>query len=106
MIDSGTGVYQLVNSSTVLVELQSNSLGISAAFATLSAFGEEPGSIAIWQSVTGTLTVTVDGEGFYHISTSEPAVFAGEAEVVTPGMLEVPAQVIVTMNDLFGAQMF
>ena len=105
LIDNGSGVYQLVNSSNALNALQSNSPGTSAAYSTLSAFGEEPGSVAIWHSVTGTLTVSLDSEGFYHISTTEPIVFDGDVDV-SNGVLEVPAQVSVSINNLFGFQMF
>jgi len=98
----GADTYSLVSSASSLVITSSLSPGSPVSHVALDA-GQLPPGLELastrWESVTGSLAVTVDGDGFYHYSSIEPLTFT-RTSITGTGIPGAPEQVTVVINDV------
>jgi len=102
----GTGDYALIDSVGELLRIQSESPETPVAYirAQAGTVHVNPLASTSWQSVTGTVSVVVDGDGHYRFSTNEPSTFTRELDLGT-GIPGAPDQIDVSLTNVYGAGM-
>jgi len=100
---SGTGNYTLVDNTNSV----STPNGAKVAFIIATAFSDEDRTNeSTWVSTSGLISVKVDSNGLYHLSTIEPLVLTKDDNYNRPGagIPESPDQISFQMQNVYGIE--